>query len=92
MDFTFTHIACRPKMTRIMFNTHAAAWSECMDKCLKYNRSMAPSFTTKEEMDELISWALNTTTDPISLVQYPDAVGRGFLWVPYRSVYCKYQL
>ena len=92
MDFTFTHIACRPKMSRIMFNTHAADWSECMDKCLKYNRSMAPSFTTKEEMDELISWALNTTTDPISLVQYPDAVGRGFLWVPYRSVCCKYQL
>ena len=75
-------------MNRRMFNTHAADWSVCMDKCLKYNRSMAPSFTTKEEIDELMSWALNTTTDPISKVEYSDALGRGVFWVPYRFVCC----
>ena len=75
-------IPFRLKMNRIMFNTHAADWSECMEKCLKYNRSMAPSFSTKEEMDELISWTLKTTSDPMSLFKSPYLI-----WLPYRFVY-----
>ena len=56
----------RPAMSRIMFNTHAPDWLQCMNQCPKYNRAKAPSFINKEEMEDLATWAINTTIDPIA--------------------------
>ena len=49
-----------------MFNTHAPDWLQCMDQCPKYNGAKAPSFSNKEEMVDLATWAINTTIDPIA--------------------------
>ena len=56
----------RPAMSRIMFNTHAPDWLQCMDQCPKYNGAKAPSFSNKQEMVDLATWAINTTIDPIA--------------------------
>ena len=49
-----------------MFNTHAPDWLQCMDQCPKYNGAKAPSFSNKQEMVDLATWASNTTIDPIA--------------------------
>ena len=54
-----------------------------MDTCPKYNRAMGVSFTSKDEVEELIQWLLDTTTDPISGSLYPDAFTPS-IWIPYR--------
>ena len=54
-----------------------------METCPKYNRAMGVSFTSKDEVEELIQWLLDTTTDPISGSLYPDAYTPS-IWIPYR--------
>ena len=70
-------------MSRVKFNTYAFEWSQCMEMCPKYDRAMVPSFTNQEEYDELIAWALQTTTDPVTNELYPDAFC-ACLWIPFR--------
>ena len=70
-------------MSRIKFNTQAPEWKECMDKCSKYNRASAPSFTNQEELGALIRWNYNTTTDPSTNTLYPDTLGKA-IWLPFR--------
>ena len=67
----------------VLFNTHGSDWFRCMEKCPMYNRALAPSFTSEEEMAELRMWAYNTTTDPISKTHYEDSFGRS-IWIPFR--------
>ena len=69
--------------SRIKFNTYSLEWSKCMEMCPKYNRAQVPSFTDQTEMEELISWALETTTDPDTNLIYPDGFSQSF-WVPFR--------
>ena len=54
-----------------------------MATCSKYRRAMAPTFKTQEELEELITWVYNTTTDPTTGNMYPDTLGRAF-WLPAR--------
>ena len=44
---------------------------------------MAPSFKSQDEMEELLTWLYETTTDPVSDKLYPEALGRG-LWIGFR--------
>ena len=78
-------ILFRSRMSRVLFNTYdvASTWKGCMDTCSKYNRAMAPSFKSQEEVEELIAWIFETTTDPITNLLYPEALGRA-LWIPFR--------
>ena len=69
--------------SRIKFNTFSLEWSKCMEMCPKYNRAQVPSFTDQTEMEKLISWALETTTDPDTNLIYPDGFSQSF-WVPFR--------
>ena len=74
--------------SRVNFNTLAPEWSKCMDTCSKYRRAMAPSFTDMDDLKDLLTWAYNTTTDPVTNILYPDGLGRAF-WVPFRlRQYC----
>ena len=72
-------------MSRVLFNTHAVSgqWAVCMETCTKYGRAMAPSFSSLAEMQELVTWLYDTTTDPVTNMLYADAKGRG-LWIPFR--------
>ena len=56
----------------MQFNTFAPDWQQCMDKCWRYNRAQAPSYSNQEELDELLSWGNDATIDPISGKDYPD--------------------
>ena len=44
---------------------------------------MAPTFTSQEELEELIRWVYNITTDPTTGNMYPDTLGRAF-WLAAR--------
>ena len=72
-------------MSRVLFNTHAVSgqWSVCMETCTKYGRAMAPSFSSLEEMQELVTWLWDTSTDPVTNILYADAKGRA-VWIPFR--------
>ena len=70
-------------MSRVQFNTIALEWSDCMATCPKYNRALVPSFTDQAEMEELIKWLFDTTTDPSTETFYPDAVSYS-IWLPFR--------
>ena len=69
--------------SRIKFNTYSLEWSKCMEMCPKYNRAQVPSFTDQTEMEELVGWALETTTNPDTNLIYPDGFSQSF-WVPFR--------
>ena len=71
------------KLSRLKFNTQEFEWSKCMETCPKYNRAMGVSFTSKDEVEELIQWLLDTTTDPVTGSLYPDAYTPS-IWIPYR--------
>ena len=87
----FSHISIsilassRTGMSRVKFPTHTSEWVKCMEMCPKYERAIVPSFTTKVEMDNLITWLYETTTDPISGTHYPDVIGKA-MWLPFREV------
>ena len=69
--------------SRVRFNTNAASWSTCMDKCLMYSEARAPSYNTQEELDDLIRWALVTSAEPATMEPYPTFPS-WFFWVAYR--------
>ena len=73
-------------MSRVLFNTHAVSgqWAVCMETCTKYRRAMAPSFSSLGELQELVTWLYDTTTDPVTNMYYADAKGRG-VWLPFRQ-------
>ena len=73
------------RMSRVLFNTHAVSgqWAVCMETCTKYGRAMAPSFSSLAELQELVAWVWETTTDPITNMLYADAKGRG-MWLAFR--------
>ena len=61
-----------------------------MATCPKYNRAMVPSFTDKEEFEELIRWLYDTTTDPTTKTLYNEAYSIS-IWIPFRfedTVWC----
>ena len=66
----------------MMFQVHAPDWSRCMDKCSKYNRAMAPSFTDQAGAEELMAWSVETTVDPESGSFYPDVLSDA-IWIPF---------
>ena len=73
------------RMSRVLFNTHAVSgqWAVCMETCTKYGRAMAPSFSSLAELQELVAWVWETTTDPVTNMLYADAKGRG-MWLAFR--------
>ena len=66
-----------------MFNTIYTDATRCLDTCLKCNRAQAPIFTDQEEMTELMTWAVNTTMDPVNNTNYKDIKSASF-WLPIR--------
>ena len=73
----------RSRMNRVKFNSQAFEWSTCMATCPKYNRAVVPSYSNKAELDEMIQWLYDTTTDPITKTLYKDAFGIS-IWLPFR--------
>ena len=71
------------RLNRIKFNTQEFEWSRCMDTCPKYNRAMVPSFTNKEELEELLQWVADIAIDPASGAVYSDAYTPS-IWIPFR--------
>ena len=68
---------------RVLFNHVEVSWERCMQTCPKYLRAQAPGFSSQEELTELITWAFNTTRDPVTLLDYPDVVSASF-WLSFR--------
>ena len=66
----------RPDKARILFETPAEDGIKCLDTCLKYNRAQAPIFSDQAEFDELLSWTINTSMDPVTKIFFKD-VGAG---------------
>ena len=54
-----------------------------MDKCWRYNRAQAPSYSNQEELEELLSWGQDATIDPISGKDYPDTYS-GLFWMSFK--------
>ena len=71
------------RLSRIKFNTPEYEWSKCMDTCPKYNGAIVPSFTDKEELEELLQWIFDTTMDPATGILFPDAF-TPTIWIPFR--------
>ena len=70
---------------RVLFNTIIEDAFVCFENCLSYNRAQAPIFADKEEMTELMTWVVNTTTDPVTAQFYKDVVSPTF-WLPLRFI------
>ena len=83
IDFYKSNLFTRSQKARIKFNTYAFEWSKCMETCPKYNRALAPTFNDQKELEELIKWTYNVTTDPITNTFYEDGFGRA-IWLPFR--------
>ena len=84
-SFKIMFLTLSSRMSRVLFNTHAVSgqWAVCMETCTKYGRAMAPSFSSLAELQELVAWVWETTTDPVSNMLYADAKGRG-MWLAFR--------
>ena len=54
-----------------------------MEKCWRYNRAQAPSYSNQEELEELLSWGQDATIDPISGKDYPDTYS-GLFWMSFK--------
>ena len=57
---------------------------QCLDTCQKYNRAQAPIFSDQEEMTEMVTWALNTTTDPLTNTLHEGVQYSATFWLPIR--------
>ena len=68
----------RSDKARVLFETRATDGVKCLDKCQEYNRAQAPIFSDQAEFDELVSWAINTTTDPVTKLYYKDGISATF--------------
>ena len=84
-SFKIMFLTLSSRMSRVLFNTHAVSgqWAVCMETCTKYGRAMAPSFSSLAELQELVAWVWETTTDPVTNMLYEDAKGRG-MWLAFR--------
>ena len=84
-SFKIMFLTLSSRMSRVLFNTHAVSgqWAVCMETCTKYGRAMAPSFSSLAELQELVAWVWETTTDPVTNMLYADAKGRG-MWLAFR--------
>ena len=67
----------RSNKARILFETETDG-IKCLDRCQKYNRAQAPIFSDQAEFDELVAWAINTTTDPETKLYYKDGISATF--------------
>ena len=80
-------LSFRYTRTRVLFPS-MTYWSTCMDKCLMYSQARAPSYSTQEELQELIMWALATSVDKVALATgtraHYSAFPSWFFWVAYR--------
>ena len=72
----------RYSKSRIMFNTVSYEWTDCMNTCQNYNRAQATSFTNQAEIEELRTWALEVTQNPLTGTWYEAAMA--LRWMPYR--------
>ncbi len=61
-----------------MFEPSATDGVKCLDKCQHYNRARAPIFSDQAEFDELVTWAINTTTDPETKLYYKEGISATF--------------
>ena len=91
MHFLFSKKIFRSPMSRVKFNNLESEWSNCMATCPKYNRATVPYFTTKAELEGLVSWQFDTTTDPITKSLYPEAFSPT-IWIPIRFVLCIFSI
>ena len=57
---------------------------QCMETCLKYNRAQAPLFRDQEEVQGLLTWVTNTTTDPVTNIKYQDIASSLVIWLAMR--------
>ena len=71
----------RPSKSRVLFETISTDGIKCLDTCAKYNRAQAPTFSDQAEYDEMLAWAISTTTDPMTKLYYKDVVSATF-WLP----------
>ena len=70
----------RTEKARILFDIVETDAIKCLDKCLKYNRAQAPIFSDQAEFNELVAWAINITTDPVTKLLYSKVSST--LWLP----------
>ena len=70
----------RPDTARVLFETLYSDGIKCLDTCLKYNRAQAPIFSDQATFDELVSWAINTTVNPVTKAYFKDVVSATF-WI-----------
>ena len=68
--------------SRVLFNAMDSA--QCMETCLKYNEAQAPLPRDQGEVRGLVTWFINTTTDPETNTKYRDIVSSGAFWLPMR--------
>ena len=68
----------RSDKARVLFETRATDGVKCLDKCQQYNRAQAPIFSDQANFDELVSWVINTTMDPVTKHQYSSTVSTAF--------------
>ena len=68
--------------SRVLFNSMDSG--QCMETCLKYNEAQAPLFRDPVELRGLVTWAINTTTNPDTNTKYRDIVSSGAFWLPMR--------
>ena len=74
----FKYSFLRSEKARVLFETIASDGVQCLEKCQQYNRARAPVFSDQAEFDELVAWAINTTTDPETKLYYKDGVSATF--------------
>ena len=68
--FTKHFTSLRSDKARIIFEIVETDGIKCLDRCQKYNRARAPIFSDQAEFDELVAWAFNATTDPVTKLLY----------------------
>ena len=84
-------LSFRYTKSRVLFNKNDPSWSTCMDKCLMYSEARAPSYSTPEELGDLVMWALATTVDKMAMARgniapYP-AFPSFFFRMAYRFIF-----
>ena len=74
---------------RVFFPTVTTDAIACMNKCQKYNRAEAPSFSTEEEWMELETWLSDTVRDKATGLYYEGILSSAF-WMAYRFAVISY--
>ena len=83
-------LSFRYTKTRVLFPS-MTYWSTCMDQCLMYSQARAPSYSTHEELGDLVKWALDTMIDKEAMArgkqELKSAIPSPFFWMAYRLLY-----